>query len=1185
MLIWRRLLIILLNLINSWFIAATEEKPVQKTENLAIGACSQYDSNFCSRQVENSVCNYEKNECFCRKGFVAIRENGRVTCKTLLTDLKCRVDRDCVHVNRSSCHPGAGYCSCPGNTIYVPEKHACRSRFTYPSDPFCDVCLQLKGTCFKYELFERVTTEKRVNPNGVGCVCPDQKVSISTRTSDPLKYMCDGNLVDIGSECDDESLFCRSINSICKPLQEELLLSTNQLHSIKSNLWSENFPSGDHLRRSQIIRTCQCKPGYLPVYQINLKYNECFKILPMKAKHCQKCVDTGGQCYDLNDDGIGDGCDCPPSLSSIVYGKENSEIYCGTVHVSVNCTNGYLSVCYYPHTYGPYSSLFDDLINHRSVARLASDNYMIDTLPLQMSGLSSETNRTYHYSNFQNLCTLKSENDTTDTENTFVTESISHDNYHLHGAQTKRFCLNVDVWRKNGLCGIRLYKLSHDTVQYEGILEVLVNTSIRTPSRDKIIPIKCISRIPNRPMNKISDGNPQTFGTMNLANTPTHPQISLRILNERNKEILSAFVGSHIRLDALLRNPSGSYKHIAAEYCYGNNRSLHSDYFSSDIGTLLIDHRCLHKKPLLTAKFSSIGLLNGHLQTELFQAFRLGNMTLVFFTCVFRICQLPTDCEQTKCKTDDGVQKIHPTEINEKDNIIPFLSQIINNNSKNNYLHHIYKGDGYFFHVQTYAHIEVNERHPKLTYSTNNNGLNPNYLISNHQLDMKTTSSLQSTRDRSLCNYTLCLTTIHLSWILLGLFMLLILFCITLILIYRKYRLFLQRRTLNLLGKHQQQNQSIKKSLSILAKNDYSEHSSPSRIYNKEYYQTNYLLNPDLPFNSTLLTTDNLDMKSSFQLNPLTPSSIISSSSIQSVLSLPPLLATCTIGSLNHLNGKLNICEPTYSTNNNNMTLILKNSDTSKHETIHCDNSDLFYHTISSTNLDPSKTLHSTTMIPTSITQNCYCQSMNYSHYPFSSFIQPNYVNNNEYIKTISSDDCFRNSSYILNEDLLQTPNCVKLHSKQCLNNTDMIDLYPSTHDISNKELFCIQNIQSKLLHDENEEENGLCTTSILPNVICSIPSISTGKYFYSFHKPKKINNSVVCNSKLLDITTLKDHSKLNGGSLKTKNSSVTHLTSVKHHHQHQYHHHNHHHELQCSGSMIISNNNSTNVQTANVCD
>ncbi|KAF8566961.1 hypothetical protein P879_03074 [Paragonimus westermani] len=93
------------------------------------GACAAYDDEFCSRQVENSICNKLKNECFCRKDFVAIRENGRVTCKTLLTDLKCRVDRDCVHVNRSSCHPGAGYCSCPGSTTYVPQLHACR-KFT-----------------------------------------------------------------------------------------------------------------------------------------------------------------------------------------------------------------------------------------------------------------------------------------------------------------------------------------------------------------------------------------------------------------------------------------------------------------------------------------------------------------------------------------------------------------------------------------------------------------------------------------------------------------------------------------------------------------------------------------------------------------------------------------------------------------------------------------------------------------------------------------------------------------------------------------------------------------------------------------------------------------------------------------------------------------------------------------------
>ncbi|CAH8586888.1 unnamed protein product [Schistosoma turkestanicum] len=1167
MLIHKRLPIILFKLINFWFIVTTEEKSFQKTENLAIGACTQYDSDFCSRQVENSVCNREKNECFCRKGFVAIRENGRVTCKTLLTDLKCRVDRDCVHVNRSSCHPGAGYCSCPGNTIYVPEKHACRSRFMYQNDPFCDVCIQLKGTCFKYELFERIITDQRVNPNGVGCVCPDHRVPISTRTSDPLKYMCDGYLVDIGSECNDESLFCRSMNSVCKPLQEELLLSTTHLHSIKNNLWSENFPGVDHLQRNQIIRTCQCKPGYLPVYQVNLKYNECFKILPMKAKRCQKCVDTGGQCYDLNDDETGDGCDCPPSLSSIVYGKENSETYCGTAHVSINCTNGYFSVCYNPHSYGPYSNLFDDLMNHHSVVRLASDNYLRESL-------TSETNKTYHTSNFQNVCTLKSENNATDTGNIFVTESTSRDKYHLHGTQSKRFCLNVDVWQQNGLCGIRLYKLSHDTVQYEGILEVLVNASIRTPSRDKIIPLKCISRIPNRPMNKINAGNMQTIGTMNLASTLTHPQIILRLLNENNKEILSAIVGSRLRLDASLLNPSGPYKYIAADYCYGNNRSVHSDYFSSETGTLLIDHRCLHKKALLTAKFSNIGLLNGHLQTNLFEAFRLGNMTLVFFTCVFRICQLPTDCEQAKCRTDDTIHKVQLSEITGKDNIIPFVSEIPNTNAGNNHEHNIYKGDGYYFRTHTYAHIEVNEKHHQ-TYNTNN-GFSPSYITSNHQLDMKSTSSLTSTRDRLSCNYALCLTTVHLSWILLGLFALLILFCITLILIYRKYRLFLQRRTLTLLGKQPQQNQSMQKSLSVLTKNGYSEHSSPSRLYNKEYYQPNYLLNPDLPLNSTLLNTKNLDLKSSFQLNPLTPSNTPCTST-ESALSLPPLLATCTAGSLNPLDGKLNFGESTtYSTNNNNMALILKNPDSSKHETILCDNSDIFCHTLAPTKLDNSKTLRSNSMIPSTIGQNCYCQSIHDSHCPLP-FTQHNYVNNNEYLKTITSDDCFMNSTYVLKEDLLRKPNCTKLHNKQCLNDTDMIDLYPSSHNLSNKTLVCIKNVQPKLMNDANDEEKNLCTTSILSTVTCSLPSFPTVKHFYSFQKPRKIDNSVECNSKLLDTSTLKNHSKLCRGSLKTSNSSVTHFPPDEHHY--------HHHGLPCSGSMVIRNNNIINAQTTNFCD
>lgn len=44
----------------------------------------------------------------------------------VLTNLKCQVDADCVHIWNSACHPGAGLCACPSGTIYVAQDHACR---------------------------------------------------------------------------------------------------------------------------------------------------------------------------------------------------------------------------------------------------------------------------------------------------------------------------------------------------------------------------------------------------------------------------------------------------------------------------------------------------------------------------------------------------------------------------------------------------------------------------------------------------------------------------------------------------------------------------------------------------------------------------------------------------------------------------------------------------------------------------------------------------------------------------------------------------------------------------------------------------------------------------------------------------------------------------------------------------
>ncbi|TGZ63377.1 hypothetical protein CRM22_006952, partial [Opisthorchis felineus] len=97
----------------------------QPFQNLEIGDCNGKPVEYCNSLVENSMCNPQKNECFCKHGFVAIQEEENVVCRTLLTELYCRVDSDCVHVDGSVCHPGAGKCVCPSGRIYVPQLHAC----------------------------------------------------------------------------------------------------------------------------------------------------------------------------------------------------------------------------------------------------------------------------------------------------------------------------------------------------------------------------------------------------------------------------------------------------------------------------------------------------------------------------------------------------------------------------------------------------------------------------------------------------------------------------------------------------------------------------------------------------------------------------------------------------------------------------------------------------------------------------------------------------------------------------------------------------------------------------------------------------------------------------------------------------------------------------------------------------
>ncbi|KAF8571862.1 hypothetical protein P879_01653, partial [Paragonimus westermani] len=104
------------------------------------GPCALVGDAYCTQRVSNSMCSKLLNECYCKPGFVAIQEEHNVTCKTLLTDLKCQTDKDCVHFENSVCHPGAGFCTCPGETILAVQEYACRE--------FC--------ICFQHLIFTNV---------------------------------------------------------------------------------------------------------------------------------------------------------------------------------------------------------------------------------------------------------------------------------------------------------------------------------------------------------------------------------------------------------------------------------------------------------------------------------------------------------------------------------------------------------------------------------------------------------------------------------------------------------------------------------------------------------------------------------------------------------------------------------------------------------------------------------------------------------------------------------------------------------------------------------------------------------------------------------------------------------------------------------------------------------------------
>ncbi|KAF8566960.1 hypothetical protein P879_03073 [Paragonimus westermani] len=141
--------------------------------------------------------------------------------------------------------------------------------------------------------------------------------------------LCPNFIVDIGLPCDEKTSFCRSKNAVCQPL--------NPIHfteSSQSTIWPKHAEEiNEQVHHSKDISVCQCKENSISVYQKTLDYFECFPKLAHVAAECDACAQRNGDCYDLNGDGVGDGCKCPSDRSTMTNRKESAENVCAQVHV------------------------------------------------------------------------------------------------------------------------------------------------------------------------------------------------------------------------------------------------------------------------------------------------------------------------------------------------------------------------------------------------------------------------------------------------------------------------------------------------------------------------------------------------------------------------------------------------------------------------------------------------------------------------------------------------------------------------------------------------------------------------------------------------------------------------------------------------------------------------------------
>ncbi|CDS37015.1 Endoglin CD105 antigen [Echinococcus multilocularis] len=579
------------------------------------GACNKESPSFCDRIVRNSVCNRAKNECFCRKGFVAVKEGDSVACKTLLTDLKCRVDADCVHINRSSCHPGAGFCTCPGNTVFVPQLNACRTKLFERKSLTCASCLQEGGSCFAFDENDNFRTEGAPPFERYGCVCPNLRTNAQFREPSRPQRTCGAQLVDIGQLCNDEDLLCRSPVATCSLLEE--------------TAWSEMSYHND-----ANFGICTCPVEHTPVFQKLLRYFECFPKLSLQEKSCHQCIKNGGECYRLTKTRTD--CKCPLDRSNSHTSDIADNGVCRFRHVQTVCENAILLVCYVPHWEAPYEEMAGRMDSGTAKARLESSSWVVGTADPSARAtccLKKATHLEERDLDFSNPA--PSTATITDLWRTMLLKLSLRSPAIRNATFNTPYCTQIDLVNDPPAgCGIRIHDIGGGRAKYQGTVEVVMEESLLNPARDLRLTFSCIDhRLARERREEI------------LQHREVDVNVSMTIVNEHLQEVEQVEEGENISLRFnLLPSNSDAKDSIAVESCFA---SMSGSQFSSPSiysGFPIYAAGCTSNNKAYRIQFEQSQLSGRQLQTPLFQVFRIENFNSLFIRCFVRYCPQFTLC-------------------------------------------------------------------------------------------------------------------------------------------------------------------------------------------------------------------------------------------------------------------------------------------------------------------------------------------------------------------------------------------------------------------------------------------------------------------------------------------------------------------------------------------------------------